>query len=208
MPGANRWRNPEDDLPPDFEDNRDVHYDAIRQPQDPQAFIAALQKRLSEALARFDTALELGTTGGVDIVKKHGEPWIKVSPPGKQEEPANLVALKPEIEGRWGAIDLIDIPKEAEFATGFTGEFASVATREAVPKAVLRRRLLPVLFALGTNMGIKRVAVTGKHGESEAVLRHCTDVEIDRQYTDTHVGPCCLACRSVVSTGPRCRCSA
>ncbi|GAA2536572.1 MULTISPECIES: hypothetical protein [Streptomyces] len=24
--GANRWRNPEDDLPADFEDNRDVHY--------------------------------------------------------------------------------------------------------------------------------------------------------------------------------------
>ncbi|GAA2607680.1 MULTISPECIES: hypothetical protein [Streptomyces] len=23
-PGANRWQNPEDDLPPDFEDNRDV----------------------------------------------------------------------------------------------------------------------------------------------------------------------------------------
>lgn len=36
---------------------------------------------------------------------------------------------------------------------------------------MLRRRLLLVLFALGTNMGIKRVAVTGKHGESEAVLR-------------------------------------
>ncbi|OKI03125.1 hypothetical protein A6A06_39545 [Streptomyces sp. CB02923] len=33
----NRWRNPEDDLPPDFEDNRDVHYDALRQPQDPHA---------------------------------------------------------------------------------------------------------------------------------------------------------------------------
>lgn len=67
--GANRWRNPEDDLPPDFEDNRDVHYDAIRQPQDPEKFIEALQKRLREALTRFDTALELGTTGGVDIVQ-------------------------------------------------------------------------------------------------------------------------------------------
>ncbi|MFF0463822.1 hypothetical protein [Streptomyces mexicanus] len=42
---------------------------------------------------------------------------------------------------------------------------------EAVPKAALRRRLLLVLFALGTDMGIKRVAVTGEHGESEAVLR-------------------------------------
>jgi hypothetical protein len=66
---------------------------------------------------------------------------------------------------------LVDILKEAEFATGFTSEFTSVVTREAVPKAVLRRRMLLVLFALRTNMGIKRVAVTGKHGESEAVLR-------------------------------------
>ncbi|MFI8952197.1 Tn3 family transposase [Streptomyces sp. NPDC053750] len=180
VPGANRWRNPEDDLPPDFEDNRDVHYDAIRQPQDPEKFIGALQKRLREALTRFDTALELGTTGGVDIVKKHGEPWIKVSPLGKQEEPENLVALKAEIERRWGTIDLIDILKEAEFATGFTGEFTSVATREAVPKAVLRRRLLLVLFALGTNMGIKRVAVTGKHGESEAVLRRVRHLFVNR----------------------------
>nr|WP_237540701.1 MULTISPECIES: ferritin family protein [unclassified Streptomyces] len=70
--------------------NRDVHYDAIRQPQDPEKFIGALQKRLREVLTRFDTALELGTTGGVDIVRRHGEPWIKVSPLGKQEEPENL----------------------------------------------------------------------------------------------------------------------
>jgi hypothetical protein len=157
-----------------------VHYDAIRQPQDPEEFIEALQKRLREALTRFDTALELGTTGGVDIVKKHGEPWIKVSPLGKQEEPENLVALKAEIERRWGTIDLIDILKEAEFATGFTSEFASVATREAGPKAVLRRRLLLVLFALGTNMGIKRVAVTGKHGETEAVLRRVRHLFVNR----------------------------
>ena len=47
----------------------------------------------------------------------------------------------------------------------------SVATREMLSKDVLRRRLLLVLFGLGTNMGIKRVAVTGKHDESEATLR-------------------------------------
>lgn len=41
--GANRWRNPEDDLPADFEDNRDVHYAALGQPQDSGEFITALQ---------------------------------------------------------------------------------------------------------------------------------------------------------------------
>ncbi|MEI5100225.1 Tn3 family transposase [Streptomyces sp. PmtG] len=178
--GANRWRNPEDDLPPDFDDNRDVHYDAIRQPLDATAFTGALEKKLRDALTRFDTALELGTTGGVEITTKRGEPWIKVSPLGKQEEPENLTALKAEIQRRWGTIDLLDILKEAEFATGFTDEFVSVATREATPKAVLRRRLLLVLFALGTNMGIKRVTATGKHGESEAVLRRTRHLFVNR----------------------------
>jgi len=43
--GANRWRNPEDDMPTDFEVNRDVHYSALRQPLDAADFIADLQRR-------------------------------------------------------------------------------------------------------------------------------------------------------------------
>lgn len=100
--GANRSRNPEDDLPADFEDNRDVHYAAIRQPQDAGEFIDALQGKLRTSLDRFERALAEGTTGGVAIVNKHGEPWIRVSPPEKQEEPESLVAIKGEIERRWG----------------------------------------------------------------------------------------------------------
>ncbi|QNP62990.1 hypothetical protein [Streptomyces genisteinicus] len=42
------------------------------------------------------------------IVKKHGEPWIRVSPRGRQEEPESLVAVKGEIERRRGSIDLLD----------------------------------------------------------------------------------------------------
>ncbi|MFE5940811.1 Tn3 family transposase [Streptomyces sp. NPDC056470] len=178
--GAIRWRNPEDDPAAGLRGQPGCALSAIRQPLDPGEFIEALQTRLREALTRFDTSLETGTTGGVEITRKHGEPWIKVSPLGKQEEPENLAALKAEIERRWGTIDLIDILKEAEFAVGFSSEFTSVASREAVPREVLRRRLLLVLFALGTNMGIKRVAVTGKHGESEAVLRRIRHLFVNR----------------------------
>ncbi|MEV4116235.1 Tn3 family transposase [Nonomuraea sp. NPDC049695] len=178
--GANRWRNPEDDLPADFEDNRDVHYAALGQPQDAGEFITALKVKLRTSLDRFDRALGEGTTGGVAIVRKHGEPWIRVSPRGRQEEPESLVAIKAEIERRWGTIDLLDILKYAEFDTGFIAEFTSVATRENLSRDVLRRRLLLVLFGLGTNMGIKRVAVTGKHGESEATLRRVRHLFVNR----------------------------
>ncbi|MFJ5780341.1 hypothetical protein [Streptomyces sp. NPDC093094] len=97
--GANRWRNPENDLPADFEDNRDVHYAATRQPQDAGEFITTLQSELHASLDRFEQALAEGTTGGVAIVRKHREPWIRVPPRGKQEEPESLARTVPEGDG-------------------------------------------------------------------------------------------------------------
>ena len=55
--GAHRWRNPDEDMPADFDANRDVHYAAIRKPRDPQAFIADLQARLHAGLDRLDQAV-------------------------------------------------------------------------------------------------------------------------------------------------------
>jgi len=66
------------------------------------------------------------------------------------------------VERRWGTIDLLDILKDADYLTGFTEEFASVASRHIADRDVLRQRLLLVLFALGTNMGVRRVVATGE----------------------------------------------
>ncbi len=174
--GAGRWRNPEDDLPQDFELNRDVHYDALRQPLAPTEFVAELQRPHRVALTRLDDALANGTAGGVRISNRRGEPWITVPAIEKQPEPANLQALKDEIERRWGTIDLLDVLKEADYLTGFTEEFSSVASREIVDRRELRARLLLICFGLGTNMGIKRVvdgasAAADSLRITEAVLR-------------------------------------
>lgn len=74
--GANRWRDPEDDLPSDFESNRDVHYASLRQPLDAAAFIVDLQSKLTAALSSLDRGLADGTTGNVRIMNRRGEPWI------------------------------------------------------------------------------------------------------------------------------------
>jgi hypothetical protein len=95
--GGHIWRNPEEDLPPDFEDNRDVHYRELAKPRDPQEFLADLKKRHVAALEKLDRALKKGTTGGVKITRKKGEPWINVPPVARQPEPANLKKLKREI---------------------------------------------------------------------------------------------------------------
>ena len=156
--GANTWRNPDHDLPVDFEDNRDVHYEALSKPRDPADFIADLKKQHVAALDRLNKGMKKNTTGGVKITKKKGEAWISVPPVGRQVEPENLEALKEELARRWGVIDLLDLIKNVDHATTFTAEFTSVASRQITDPDVLRRRLLLCTFGLGTNMGIKRVA--------------------------------------------------
>ncbi|WP_222432374.1 Tn3 family transposase, partial [Leekyejoonella antrihumi] len=170
--GARRWGNPEDDLPGDFEDSRQVHYAALRQPTDPTAFITSLQDRMSAALGGLDAALLDGTAGGVQVTTRRGERWISVPRLDPLPEPVNLAAVKNEVIARWGTLDLLDVLKESDFLTDFTTEFTSVATREVIDRDTLRRRLLLCLFALGTNMGLKAIADTGEHGQTEAALRH------------------------------------
>ena len=133
--GAAKWRNPEADLPVDLEAHRQVHYAAIRAPLDGQEFVDDLKQRLGAALMMFNNALAAGTTGGVKVTTRRGEPWLSIPNMDKAPEPTNLEALKAEVQRRWGTIDLLDVFKEADHLTGFTGQFASVFTREALPAA-------------------------------------------------------------------------
>ena len=62
--------------------------------------------------------------------------------------------------------------------------FTSVATREVILRDVVRRRLLFVLFALGTNMGIKALAdglaSSGEGVDTEAALRRVRWTYVNR----------------------------
>lgn len=124
--GGNRWRNPEDELPGDFEVSREVHYAALRQPTDPTAFVEGLRTRMAEALGRLDRALVDGpasTSGGVRIISRRGEPWITVPKLAPLPEAEHLGAVKDEVVRRWGTLDLLDVLKDADFLADFTTEF-------------------------------------------------------------------------------------
>ncbi|TCO60754.1 Tn3 family transposase [Actinocrispum wychmicini] len=170
MVGAGKWRNPETDLPQDFDLHRDVHYESIRQPLDATAFVEGLKARMDTALGRLSTALRTGTAGGVKVGTRKGQVWITVPKQTKQPEPTQLAALKDEVIDRWGMVSLLDVLKEADWLTSFHREFATVATREHITADELRRRILLVLFGLGTNIGIRRIVTSGDHGVTEAQL--------------------------------------
>jgi hypothetical protein len=65
---------------------------------------------------------------------------------------------------------------------------------------VIRKRLLLVLYALGTNIGIKRVADGGRHGDSEAALRATRYLFVNRDNL-------CNAIATLVNATPRCGCA-
>ncbi|MGF1538096.1 MAG: Tn3 family transposase, partial [Elainellaceae cyanobacterium] len=158
--GAKRYRNPAHDVPQDFEQQRETYYQALQQPLDAQQFIQQLQTAMSQGLGRLNHGLP--DNSKVEILDKHGG-WIRLSPLTPQPEPVHLSQLKEEVARRWAVTPLLDILKEADFRLNFTNHFQTTASREALPPTVVRQRLLLCLYALGTNLGIKRIA-HGDHG--------------------------------------------
>jgi hypothetical protein len=88
-----------------------------------------------------------------------------ISPSEPLPEPLHLGRLKGEIGQRWPMTSLLDILKETDLRVDFTAAFTSVASREALDRGTLQKRLLLCLYGLGTNTGLKRIS-GGDHGES------------------------------------------
>jgi TnpA family transposase len=160
--GANRYRNPEEDLPHDFEQQRDTYYASLNLPLDADTFLARLRHDLSTALQSLDHTLPKNPY--VKILPKRGG-WIALSPLEAQPEPVNLSALKAELGQRWPMTSLLDMLKETDFRVGFTDVFKSVTAWENLDRATLQQRLLLCLHGVGTGAGLKRMSA-GEHGVS------------------------------------------
>jgi hypothetical protein len=87
--GGNRYRNPDEDLPSDFEANREAHYQALDLPLDGDRFISELQNEMREALGTLDAGLKKNPA--VRITPKGGG-GITLTPLDKQPDPPTLTA--------------------------------------------------------------------------------------------------------------------
>ncbi|WP_339167699.1 Tn3 family transposase [Brevibacillus sp. FSL L8-0520] len=162
VPGSNRYRNPDEDLPSDFEERREENYKALNQPLDADSFIAALKQEMIQGLEK----LHAGMPKNPKVrITERGNGWISVSPLEPQPEPLNLVRVKAEIARRWPMTSLLDILKETDLRISFTEQFKTVANREILDRETLQKRLILSLYGLGTNTGLKRVSA-GDHIES------------------------------------------
>ena len=152
--GADHFRNPDEDLPGDFNTKRHDYYNELNQPQDAEQFIETLRQSMQDALAQLDSRLP-----GNDKIKfkKYSKNRINVTPFEPQPEPAQLRQLKAEIGRRWPMTSLLDVLKETDLRVGFTEAFKNLGTREVLDRSTLQHRLLLCLYGLGTNAGLKRM---------------------------------------------------
>lgn len=158
--GANRYRNPDEDLPADFEAQRAAHYQALDLPLEADVFVAGLQVEMRAALARLDAGLPRNPD--VRIGRKAGG-WITLTPLKPRPDPVNIETLKAEVADAWPMTSLLDMLKEADLRLGFTDLLKSATAYETLDRAVLRPRLLLCLNGLGTNAGLKRMNAA-QHG--------------------------------------------
>ena len=157
--GAYRYRNPDDDLPADWETSREARYLQLGLPLNGADFVKQLKNKLHLNLQNLnDTILH---NNKVKIMDKNGG-HIKVTPLKAQAPPPFLDALQREINRRWSTINLIDILKEADFRVDFTKQFHSVGNREILDGELLQKRLLLCLYGLGSNTGLKRISAANE----------------------------------------------
>lgn len=166
--GADQYRDPDEDVPSDFDKKRDIYVEALGLPLDGQAFIKTLQQQLTEALTQLNDTLK--DNPDVEILAK-GNGWIKLSPLKKQASPRQLRRLKQRVKRRWWMTTLLDIVKEVDLRVGFSDSFPSLTGQERLSPADKQKRLLLCLFALGTNTGVTSVSM-GNHGVSQTSLQY------------------------------------
>jgi TnpA family transposase len=171
--GANRYRNPDDDLPADFETRRPAYYQALNLPPEAGQFIAGLQAEMREALQTLDTGLPVNPLVSIGR-KRNIDGWITVTPFDPQPDPVNLTALKADLTTTWPMTSLLDMLKEADLRLNFTSILKSNTAYETMSREVLRPRLLLCLNGLGTNAGFQRMAGlrSGVTARDLAYVRH------------------------------------
>jgi TnpA family transposase len=153
--GADRYRNPDEDLPRDFEARRSHYYQSLGLTEDGKAFIAKIRAEATAALR--------GLNDNILFNRKVKLQWrgrnrIMISPLEALPAPANLDAVKAEIESRWDVTALLDVVTETAIRTGFLDEFRTSGTRVALDAETLGRRLILCLYGIGTNAGLKRIS--------------------------------------------------
>lgn len=169
--GSFKHRNPDDDLPNNFEANKIEYFEDLSLPIDSDVFIGQLKQNLTDALTGLNDSVP--SNKKVRISCKNGGRII-VTPLSPQKEPRNVDFIKKKLQTKWEGTSLIDMLKEVDLKNEFTQDFVSYGQKIYLTPKEISERILLNIYGLGTNVGLKHMCAGNEHiGEHQ--LRHIKD---------------------------------
>lgn len=167
--GAEKYKNPADDIPDDFEIERDTYYKELGLSQDASAFTEKLRSDLEHHLIAFNDGLPKNPKVQV-VWKSQDDPKFLITPLKALRPPQALVNLKSTVFNTWPMTSLLDMVKETALDIGFLQEFTTVGKHTNIKRGDLTTRLLLSLYALGTNTGLKRISAATSNATYDQLL--------------------------------------
>ena len=165
--GAERFKNPDDDIPDDFETARESYYEELGLSENAQAFTNGIKVELEDHLIAFNDELPKNDKVHVAWTTK---PKFIITPLTADRPPQTLEALKGTIAETWPMTSLLDMVKETALDTGFLREFTTAGQYQKIDQSALNQRLLLCLYGLGTNAGIKRISAATSNATYDQLL--------------------------------------
>lgn len=116
--GANRYRNPEEDLPSDSEREHSTYYAALKLPSNADNFLNEVKREMHEALAGSHDGLAANES--VRILNKRTVAGFRCRLAGTAGTVGtwNRLAIKVRLLERWPMTSLLDVFKEADLRSG------------------------------------------------------------------------------------------
>lgn len=173
--GAFRFRNPIEDLPENWEEVREAHYEKRGLSTDARVFTTQLKEELGEQLKNFDSFLKTKSKKKTTIRQKGSKTRFHIPRRQPEDERPILQTIKNGVLDRWGVKSLLDILVEADRRIDFSQFFESTGQRQVLSRDQIQERLLLVLYSFGTNIGLKRIHAAAKPSCSYRELRYFRD---------------------------------
>lgn len=166
--GSFKHKNPDEDLPNNFEENKEEYFDDLSLPLDEDVFIAQLKQKLTGALTTLNDTIPKNTK--VRISTQNGGRII-VTPLTPQAESKNVGFIKKHLQEQWEGTNLIDMFKEVDLENQFTHDFISYGQKTYLQPNEISERILLIIYGMGTNVGLKHMCAGNPH-ISDHQLRH------------------------------------
>lgn len=166
--GAYKHRNPDEDLPQDFEANKADFFDRLSLPLSADEFIDQLKSDLTSALTLLNNNIPKNPKVSIS---NHKNGRIILTPLSALPESANITIIKKHLQAKWQNINLIDVLKELELNTGFTQDFVSYGEKTYLKPNEISERVLLAIYGFGINVGLKPMCAGNPH-ITYAQLKH------------------------------------